>query len=132
MTWPMDENQFKTLIHLTPDQRYRFCIQKVLETGELWSLNQEQLWAMGEDPAGRQFIPIWPHPDLADRCRQKNWQDYAPRAIDLAAWKERWIPGIHDAQKFISVFPVPSGGAVMVSPERMRRDLDAQANLGNQ
>ncbi len=132
MAWSMDENQFKTLTGLNPDQRYRFCIQKMIETSELWSLNNGQLWAMGEDPSGRQFLPIWPHPELADRCRMQSWNDYTPQAISLSAWQERWIPGIHDSKKFISVFPVPSGGAVMVSPERMRRDLDAQANLGNQ
>lgn len=128
----MDENQFQTLIKLDPGQRYRFSIQKMIETREVWSLADDQLWAVGQDPMGRQFLPIWPHPDLADRCRTKNWTEHQPKVIALDAWRERWIPGIHTSNKFISVFPVPKAGAVMVSPERMRRDIDAQLNLGNQ
>ncbi|QPJ62190.1 MAG: DUF2750 domain-containing protein [Candidatus Nitronauta litoralis] len=132
MSQEMDENQFQTLIKLDPGQRYRFAIQKFIETEEVWSLAEDQLWAVGQDPMGRQFLPIWPHPDLANRCRTNNWTGYHPRVITLKAWQERWISGIHSANKFISVFPVPKAGAVMVSPERMRRDLDAQMNLGNQ
>jgi len=129
MSWNLDENQFNTVTALAASQRYSYAIRKIVETQEVWSLCEGEVWAMGQDPIGRQFLPIWPHPDFADRCRAQHWKHHQPRQIDLEAWRQRWIGGIHEAHKFISVFPVPSGGAVMVSPEKLRRDLDYEIRL---
>ena len=104
-------------------KRYEYWVKKVADQEEVWSLWQEDAWALAGDDAGRQFVPVWPHSRYAALCAQGAWAGYQPKAIDLNAWLDRWIPGMEQDQRLLAVFPTPKDKGVPMEPRRLEKDL---------
>lgn len=51
------------------------------------------------------------------------------RATGLDEWMNDWLPELEADNRGVSVFPLPNGDAVPVEPERLRRDLETEAQL---
>ena len=62
-------------------------------------------------------------------CATDFWSGNEPRSIDLSAWLERWIPGMTRDRRLVAVFPTPSNRGVVVAPDRLKENLEAELSL---
>jgi hypothetical protein len=123
MTWIPRDEEIKSVLALDGAKRYGYCVKKAADQQQLWSLGQENGWALASDDVGRELVPVWPHEKFAFVCANGIWAGYQAKAIDLDAWLERWIPGMEKDTRLIAVFPTPQDKGVVVEPRRFETDL---------
>jgi hypothetical protein len=128
MSWEMHKKEFESVSSLPAGKRYSYFIKKVADFEEIWSLWSEGGWALASDN-GHQLVPIWPHEQFALSCASKGWAGYEPKKIELTVWMSRWISGLIRDQRSVVVFPTIFEKGIVVSPERLREDLEAEISL---
>ena len=72
-------------------------IVAVSRRGEVWSLEKGEKYvtsASAADPA-RVVMPYWSSRERAVACMAPAWEGFAPRAIPLERFIERWLVGMH-------------------------------------
>jgi hypothetical protein len=129
MIWDIHDKEFASVSALPGSRRYTYFLKRVADWGNVWSLAQGDGWALASDESGQELVPVWPHPRFAAACASGVWTGYAPRAVDLAAWMDKWIPGMHRDKRSVAVFPIPSHKGVIVTPDRLNDDLKQELSL---
>jgi len=123
MNWAPSENEIDAVLALEASKRYEYCIKKVADQEQLWSLGGNDGWSLAGDDFGHQLIPIWPHLRYAALCAQGPWANYYPKAIPLDVWLDRWIEGMERDRRFVAVFPTPKDKGISVKPRQIEQDL---------
>lgn len=123
MSWIPNQKEINAVLSLKASERYEYWIKKVADQEEVWSLWQVGGWALAGGDAERQFVPVWPHSEYAALCAGGVWAGYQPKAIAVAAWLDRWIPGMERDQRLVAVFPTPNDMGVAIDPRQLERDL---------
>ena len=129
MTWEMTDKELEAVRDLPGPKRYLYTVKKVADFEEVWSLWSENAWVLASDDAGCELVPIWPHPRLAAACATEMWSGSEPRMIELSTWSDKWIPGLKRDGRQVAVFPTMSDKGVVVSPDRIKTDLEDEASL---
>ncbi len=124
MNWEMHEKEFESVVSLPGPERYRYAVKKIADWENVWGLSSDSGWAMSADDDGHHAVPIWPHPEFAGACANGEWAGDEPRAVPLDDWLAKWIPGMTRDNLMVAVFPTPRGKGVVVTPERLRTDLE--------
>ena len=88
---------------LSGEDKYDYFIRKVADFEEVWSL-YDNGWALLGDGNGTELIPFWPEEAFAKLCATNQWQDYKPRSIDMDSFLTKWLPGMEQEGKNVSVF----------------------------
>ncbi len=122
----MNEREFANVMALPAPRRYAYFIKRVADWHELWSLKEEDGWLLASDDQGQMLIPVWPHAKYAEACASGVWEGAKAQAIDLSDWLERWTIGMIHDQRMVAVFPIPSDRGIVVSPQRLQDDLEAE------
>lgn len=129
MAWDMNQHEFASVISLPAGQRYSYSIKRIADWGEVWSLWSESGWVLSVDDDGHEIVPVWPHAKFAAACSSGEWDGATPRMLSLKDWLERWIPGMINNNQRVSVFPTPHMNGVVVTPERLKIDLEYEMTL---
>ncbi len=125
----MHDKEFESVLSLAASRRYEYFIKKVADWGRIWSLKNKEGWVLAGVDQGHELIPVWPHERFALACATESWADCEPSSIDIAAWLERWMPGALRDHRLVAVFPTASIQGVVVSPERLKEDLESELSL---
>ena len=123
MPWTPDEKEIQAVLALDGPARYRHLVKKAADERLVWSLWHPEGWALAQDDAGCQLIPIWPHSKYAELCADRSWAGFDPKAIPVNAWLDRWIAGMERDGRLVAAFPTPNDKGVIVDPRRFERDL---------
>jgi hypothetical protein len=123
MIWIPSDEEIKSVLALGGAKRYGYCVEKAADQQQLWSLRQDDGWALASDDAGRELVPVWPHEEFALVCVNGIWKSYQAKAINLDSWLDRWIPGMEKDSRLVVVFPTPRDKGVAVEPSRFAADL---------
>lgn len=123
MPYQMSKPQFEQVLSLAAEPRYQHFIAKVADWQELWTLRGPDGFVMLGDDAGREYVPVWPHPDYAAALATGDWAACAPERLELEAFLTRWIPGMAKDNLKVAVFPTPQAKGVVVEPQRLQADL---------
>lgn len=129
MTWNLRATEREAVVQLPAPERYEYFVKRCADWEEVWGLRDDRGWMTAEDHEGRQFMPVWPHPEYARLCALDAWTGAEPAAIEAEEWIEEWLPELEADTRLVSVFPVPAGVGVSVEPPRVRRDLEAELSL---
>lgn len=129
MSWKVTEKEFNTVIALEPPKRYAYFIKKVADYEEIWSLKDKDGWVLMGDDEEHQLVPVWPNPRYASAYVIEEWSDTKAELISLDDWIQKWLTGIESDERLIAVFPVPSEKGIVVSPQRLKTDLEAELSL---
>jgi hypothetical protein len=122
----VSDDEFRGVTALSGPDRYSHFIRRVADFEEVWTLRSSDGWVTMGDDAGHECIPVWPHKRYAESCIRDDWSDARATRIELDAWMTRWLPGLaHDGLQ-IAVFPVEEQQTVMIPPEALQRDLEAE------
>lgn len=116
MPYRINRQEFESVSALAPANRFEHFVKRAADWEEVWSLKNGNGWVLLTTSAGKEVAPFWPHPDYAQACAVDEWADCAPALIELAAFLERWVPGLTRDGRSVSVFATPgSPGAVMAA-----------------
>ena len=80
------------------------------------------------DDDGKEAVPVWPHERFPEACAGQ-WPKSEPRTIELSTWLNQWIPGMTNNNRLAAAFPTPDGNGVLVSPSRLKSDLQKEILL---
>lgn len=116
--------QLDTLPTLPAEARYDFLIKTLLQNEQLWTLRGEAGTVL-MSCEGVECLPIWPHAEFAQQWASDDWADCQPLAIDLAAWLERWLPGLQEDGLALAVFPGKKEEGIVLEPLEMLEILSA-------
>jgi hypothetical protein len=137
MSWELEEGERELVLALSARERYVYFVQLAVDTEEVWGLRNPDGWVLagdglpeGEGETGRDAFPIWPHPDFAAACAVADWEGAEPAPIGLAELLEDLLPILEEDGHALAVFPDADGESAVVEPENLRRDLQAEIELG--
>lgn len=128
MSWDLSEAEFAAVSALDPPKRYEHFVSRVVDWEEVWSLGSDDGWVLAADDDGTEVVPVWPHERYAAACARDEWAGNEPRAIPLAEWLDRWLPGIERGRRLVSVFPLPDGAGEVITPSQLTEDLAEAAS----
>jgi hypothetical protein len=126
MNEPLSKEELQATQGLSPDERYDHVITMIQAGQPVWTLRSEQgTVLMSSD--GQDCLPIWPHADFASAWINGDWADCSPMSVDVAAWEQRWLPGLQEDGIALAVFPSQDDEGIVVEPDDMSASL---ADLG--
>ncbi len=129
MSYELTESERQAVAALSADERYDYFVQKVVEGGEVWSLQSEDGWVQVTAAHGEVCLPVWPHREYAAQWVSAEWANYTPSAIPLDAWMDRWTPGMERDGTLLAVFPDGDAQGVVVAPVELLAAIDIECSL---
>ena len=125
MTQTLSSQDFDAVSGMSADDRFDHLVEQTVKREAIWALRSEKgLVIMSSD--GEECLPVWPHPDFAAAWATGDWSDCEPFKVDLAAWVERWLPGMKNDGLFLAAFPVGEEETSVVAPDDMKAAIDAR------
>jgi hypothetical protein len=109
-------------VMLPGPQRYEYFIQRVAETGVVWSLYRNG-WALAKKEDGSMVFPLWPDREFAAICADYEWTGYAPQSFGLNELVDELLPQLEKDGIATGVFYTPGARDVMPSAALLLRDL---------
>jgi hypothetical protein len=128
--WKIGEEELRTVRAMSAPQRYGYFVQLAVDWEEAWGLRSPDGWVLSSS-GGRDAFPVWPHPRFAEACAHGDWEGAAPESILLDELLEDLLPLLEEDRVQLAVFPTPEGEGVLTSPEELRRDLQAEFDIGS-
>lgn len=129
MSWELADGEKDMVLALSARERYGYFIQIAVDSAEIWGLKNEEGWVLAGDEA-RDALPLWPHADFAAACALGDWEKAVPQPIALDELLADLIPILEEDGISVAVFPAADGDSAVVEPEDLRRDLEAEIELG--
>ena len=121
----MHPAKMKSIVAGSAETRTAYLVRKVTDFEQVWGLNNDG-WAACTDDSGQPALPIWPEAELAALCAVGEWAEMAPKAIELAEFMERWLPGLERDGRLVAVFPTTRGQGVFMSPSALAEKLQEE------
>jgi hypothetical protein len=129
VTYALNDQQFEAVRTLPTQQRYEHLVKRSADWGELWLLRIGDGWVMGADDAGRECVPVWPHPRYAEASASGGWAGSTAAPITTREWIAQWTPELIAAARLVAVFPVEGQPNATIDPEAFAADLSNELAL---
>lgn len=129
-TWVLSPDERRQMLAMPPRERYGLFLQITVDWEEVWGLHSPEGWVLSSGGDGRDVLPLWPHPELAESCAHGSWEGTRPEPVPLDELLSDLLPLLEEDGIRVAVFPSPKGEGVLVSPDELRRDLEAEMKLG--
>lgn len=129
-TWELDAEERRQMIALPARERYGLFLQITVDWEEVWGLHSSEGWVLSSGGDGRDVLPLWPHPGFAETCAHGAWEGTRPEPVPLDELLSDLLPLLEEDGIRVAVFPSPKGEGVLVAPDELRRDLEAELKLG--
>jgi hypothetical protein len=129
MSWDLEMDEKEMVLALSARERYGYFVQLAVDGEEAWGLKNADGWVLAGDEE-RDAFPIWPHKDFAAACALEDWEGAVPEPIALEELVQDLIPILEEDGIAVAVFPGLDGESAIVTPEDLRRDLEAEIELG--
>ena len=126
MPYRINRREFESVCALAPQRRFEHFVKRVADWEEVWGLKNGKGWVLLATPDGEEVAPFWPHPDYAQACAVDEWEDCAPALIGLAAFLERWVPGLARDGRFVSVFATPGSPGILAAADVLKKALEEE------
>jgi hypothetical protein len=78
-------------------------VERVTASGLLWGLKSGSSWAVCESNEYEDTLvyPFWSDESEARRHCTGDWQHFEPASVELSAFIEHWLPGMHEDQVLV-------------------------------
>lgn len=123
MSYNASEQEVVSVSSLPSNERVRYFLAKVADWEEVWSLADEDGWALYSSDSHRQLVPVWPASAFAKVCCVGIWKDYCPQAIQMVDWLSKWTPGMLRDGRSVAVFPTEFDLGVEMDPQVLASNL---------
>lgn len=129
-SWVLSEPERRQVLALPARERYGLFLQITIDWEEVWGLHSPEGWVLSSGEDGGDVLPLWPHPAFAEACAHGSWEGTTPAAVPLDEFLEDLLPLLAEDGIRVAVFPSPRGEGVLVAPGELKRDLQAELELG--
>ena len=119
----MDPKELETIKLLTPEERFVFFMENVLEGGEVWSLCGEGWASFLDDEQGIQAFPIWSDQELASINAVGNWSGFKATPFTIQQLIEELAPELTNANIQFSVFKLLDDSGYLVEADMVAHKL---------
>jgi hypothetical protein len=106
--------------------RYDHFVKQVADWELVWGLRDEDGWVSMGVSNDKGAFPVWPHEAYARLLATEAFANARPTSIEVQEWVESWLPGLARGGTQVAVFPTPAGKGVVVHPEKLRADIEAE------
>jgi hypothetical protein len=122
--YELSGDELRDTIAKTPEQRYAYFVDKCVETGQVWTVGAgEELIVLAtedEEP----FVVAFPHPQFAeDWFSATDLDDVDLVAVHTDDWAKEILPGLHDAEIDILVFPTSEGTGSLTDAQELAKTM---------
>ena len=111
-----------------PEERLAAFVERVLRAETIWGL-YGHTWAREDAGDDAEVLPFWSNAALAARCVRGKWDAFAPRAIELDAFIDQWLPGMEEDGILAAISPSPRRPGDRVSPRVVLALLSARGDF---
>ena len=59
MTWAMHDKEYETVLTLPGEERYAYLVKRVADWELVWSLADDDDWALAADGEGHELVLAW-------------------------------------------------------------------------
>ena len=126
MTYELSDEEYEHARSLEGIERYRYAIDRIRRSGQLWLLGDDEWIATFRNPEGIQLVYEWPHERFAREHSTGEWSGLEPFCMSLGAFLKSALPYLLEREMQLGVFFVSPGKAVFVWPD----DFDAHLRNG--
>lgn len=123
MSYKVHDKELASLLKTSAPARYEYFVNKIADFKEIWSVGDDNGWAMMNDNDKTPLVPVWPAERFAEICCVGEWRGFRPRVISLNIWLSRWIMGMIKDGKKVAAFVVPGDLGIVVTPEKLQTDI---------
>lgn len=123
----ISSQEFLEINKLSPEQRFDYMLQCMQQEKQLWGLYGKNGWLLlqAEDDV---CMPVWPKEDFARAWEKQDFPDCVPKAIELDAWQQQWLPGMKNNGTLILLFPLSDDEeGIMLEAQEFIECLDESA-----
>jgi len=109
------------------EKRYDYFIKTVADTEEVYGLADEEGWALiGDEEMDGDILPLFPHPELAERFRVENEEEFGEYAIGILDVNEllEWLDDMVEEGMLVAVFPDLQISGAVIAPQHLKKDLE--------
>lgn len=120
------EQEMAGVLSTDGPSRYAHFVGQVADWELVWGLRTSDGWVSMSDATEVPMLPVWPHEPYAQMLATGAWIGATPTPIEVHEWLERWLPGLAADGSKVAVFPTPHSKGVVVEPDQLRRDIEAE------
>ncbi len=107
-----------------PENRYKYFIKTIAEEEEVWGLADDEGWLLLEDDEDNtDVIAVFPNAEFAEIFREKGgFQEFRVEVLDLYEFVD-WLEDFELEKMKVAVFPTPDFQSAVMTPDRIKMDL---------
>jgi hypothetical protein len=119
--------QIEEILAKKPENRYKYFVKTVAAEEVVWGLADEEGWLLLEDDDDdTEVLAVFPNPEFANIFREKGgFEEFETQGLDLNEFLE-WLEDFEAEKMKVAVFPTPDFQSAVMTPERLRADLQAE------
>jgi hypothetical protein len=120
MSYDLSAKELQNTLALPAEERLAHFLDKAAQTGELWTLAQDEaLLVLGTDEH-EQFVAVWPHPDYALRWFEDSGIEEADLvSMGIADWISDTLSELQEAGIDVQVFATPDDEGTTLPGEKL-------------
>lgn len=111
----LSSDDIKIISNLSPIKRYKYFIQTVAESGELWTVIDSDGNFTLEEIENETVLSFWTHESFIESNLTPDWKDCIPYKLDMDGLENVVIPLIRQNNYLINVFPVESRTGYLIN-----------------
>ncbi len=119
--------EFSSVIELLAAKRYKYFVNRVADSSELWSLGaSSSTLAIVSDQSEVLCLPVWPAREFAIACAVGAWSEYVPRRFEVHCFLTEELVYCRRSALHIAVFMTPKSYGIVRSPDELEADVRAE------
>lgn len=119
----LSEQEIYALSNKNSQNRLDYLVEKIKEHGKVWILADDH-GAVMFNTDDEDFLPVWPHEEIAKNWCNQEWENCNPIAINLDKWLQDWTPGLEQDEVLVLAFPNDENEAEMLDPYHFHQILE--------
>lgn len=120
----MDYSEVEEIFCLTADRKFKYFLNKVSETEQVYGLKDNKGWITMKDEGNNIAMPLWPAYEFAKYCLENQWKEAKIESIDLFEFMEYWLDGMRRDGCRVLVFADSSGMGFSIEADKFKRELE--------
>lgn len=118
--------EFAGLLKAPAQNRYKYFINSIIGSFEVWGLSSTAGWKCFSDDDNRICEPFWPLKDFANEMADSEFQ---PKSIEFARFLHFWLPDIKAKGHSIAVFPNSTMNSIVRDADDLKKDIEYELSL---
>ena len=118
----MQPDKFLDIINSSPTDKYEYFVKTVLDSEEIWVINDDTNYVMLTDKDNNEVIPVWPNKIFADMFLIDDWKNFEVSTFNLWEFID-WCNDLKADGIKILVFPQADLTGFTVDADKLQQKV---------